>query len=137
MKLTRQIELAVEAALDKKAQDPVVLDLRGISSFTDHFLICHGTSSRHVQAIADAVEEKLRKAGRRGVSIEGYARADWILMDFIDLVVHIFTAEKREFFNLERLWGDAPRMAFEEAQTAPGRRPAAPRGRGSSTKHRG
>lgn len=110
----KEISIAAAAALDKKAQDLVILDLQGISSFTDYFLICHGTSARQVQAIANAIEERLRPEAVRG-SVEGYQAGDWILMDFVDFVVHIFTQEKREYFDLERLWGDAPRIAVEGA----------------------
>lgn len=112
--LRREVSLAVSAALDKKALDLVVLDLQGISSFTDYFLICHGTSVRQTQAIADAIEERLRTEKVRG-SMEGYQAGDWILMDFVDFVVHVFTPDKREYYDLERLWGDAPRVAVEGA----------------------
>jgi len=99
-----QLTEALEAALDKKAQDIVVIDLSGICSFTDHFIICTGTSTRHNQTIADGLEEKLRKQGLRPLHTEGYAEGEWILMDYVDFVVHIFTARAREFYDLERLW---------------------------------
>ena len=99
-----QLTEALEAALDKKAQDVVVIDLNGISSFTDHFMICTGTSSRHNQTIAEGIDERLRKLGTRPLHIEGHTEGDWILMDYIDFVVHIFTARAREFYDLERLW---------------------------------
>ncbi|PYT08833.1 MAG: ribosome silencing factor [Acidobacteria bacterium] len=114
MTVTPEIELAVSAALDRKARQIVVLDLRGISNITDYFLICHGTSSRQVQAIADAIAERLSGSPHREARIEGYRQGEWVLMDFIDFVVHIFTGEKRSFFNLERLWGDAPRKPYED-----------------------
>ena len=117
----KQIALAAAAALDKKAQDLVVLDLQGISSFTDYFLICHGNSVRQTQAIADAVEERLRPEKIRA-RVEGYQEGDWILMDFVDFVVHIFTPERREYFDLERLWGDAPRVPVEGAAEPVSRR---------------
>lgn len=82
----------------------MVIDLNEICSFTDHFVICTGTSSRHNQTIAEGIEEKLRKLGSRPLHIEGYTEGDWILMDYIDFVVHIFTAKAREFYDLERLW---------------------------------
>ena len=112
--LKKEIALAVAAALDKKALDLVVLDLQGRSSFTDYFVICHGSSMRQVQAIADSIEERLR-AEKVRARIEGYREGDWILMDFTDFVIHIFTQSKREYFDLERLWGDAPRIAVEGA----------------------
>lgn len=104
----------------------LVLDLRGLCQFTDYFVICHGGSSRQVLAIADAIEERLFTAERRKPKhVEGRRVADWVLMDFIDVVVHVFVDEKREFYGLERLWGDAPRVAFPgtmEAGTRPARR---------------
>jgi ribosome-associated protein len=91
-----------------------VLDLRGLCQFTDYFVICHGSSSRQALAIADAIEERLLAAGRRKPKhVEGRRVGDWILMDFIDIVVHVFVDEKREFYGLERLWGDAPHVALE------------------------
>ena len=99
-----QLAEAIEAALDKNAQDLVWLDLTGICSFTDNFLVCTGTSSRHNQTIADSVEEKLKRLGVRALHIEGRSEGDWILMDYVDFVVHIFSARAREFYDLERLW---------------------------------
>jgi ribosome-associated protein len=110
--LTKDLSLAIGAVIDKKGQDVVVLDLRGICTFTDYFVICSGTSVRQTQAIADAVEERLRADKVRG-RVEGYREGEWILMDFTDFLVHIFTQTKREYFNLERLWGDAPRLAVD------------------------
>jgi len=119
--LKKEISLAIAAALDKKALDLVVLDLQGISSFTDYFLICHGTSVRQTQAIADAIEDRLR-AEKVRASVEGYHSGEWILMDFVDFVVHVFTHDKREYFDLERLWGDAPHVAVEGAAEPVSRR---------------
>ena len=99
-----QLTEALEAALDKKAQDVVVIDLDDICSFTDHFIICTGTSSRHNQTIAEGIDERLRKQGVRPLHIEGNKEGEWILLDYIDFVVHIFTAKAREFYDLERLW---------------------------------
>ena len=94
----------MDAALDKKAQDVVVIDLDNICSFTDHFIICTGTSSRHNQTIAEGIDERLRKQRVRPLHIEGHKEGEWILLDYIDFVVHIFTAKAREFYDLERLW---------------------------------
>ena len=105
------LRVAVEATRDKKALDIVVLDLRGLASFTDYFLICAGSSRRQIETIADEVEEKLGKAKRKPSHIEGYPRGDWILMDYVDFVVHIFTPTSRAYYDLERLWGDAKRLA--------------------------
>jgi ribosome-associated protein len=99
-----QLTEAIEAALDKKAQDTVVIELIGICSFTDYFVICTGTSSRHNQSIADGILETLKKGGTRPLHIEGYNEGDWILMDYADFVIHIFSARAREFYDLERLW---------------------------------
>jgi ribosome-associated protein len=88
--------------------------LKGTCSFTDAFLICHGTQIRQTQAIADGIEETLRKNRCFPTHVEGYRTGEWILMDYRDLIIHIFTRERREFFNLERLWGDAPRMEVNE-----------------------
>lgn len=108
--LDERLVIALRAASDKKALDPVVLDLRPIASFTDYFLITSGTNARQVQAIADGVTERLKQAGERSVRIEGYSTAEWVLLDYGDFVVHIFEARARSFFDLERLWRDAQRV---------------------------
>jgi len=105
----------VGAAQDLKAEGVVLLDLRGIASFTDYFLICNGGSPRQIRAIADRIEEKL-KAGRYSLlHKEGYEEASWILLDYVDLVVHVFSDETRCYYDLERLWADAPRLDLEKA----------------------
>jgi ribosome-associated protein len=109
-----QLTEALEAALDKKAQDIVIIDLSDICSFTDNFVICTGTSSRHNQTIAEGIEERLRKQGTRPLHIEGHTEGDWILMDYVDFVVHIFTARAREFYDLERLWRAGKRRDINE-----------------------
>ncbi|HET9943973.1 MAG TPA: ribosome silencing factor [Terriglobia bacterium] len=109
-----QLTEALEAALDKKALDVVVIDLDDICSFTDHFIICTGTSSRHNQTIAEGIEERLRKQGVRPLHIEGHKEGEWILLDYIDFVVHIFTAKAREFYDLERLWRAGKRRTVPE-----------------------
>lgn len=114
MQKENQLAEAIEAALDKKAQDLVWLDLSGICSFTDNFLICTGTSTRQNQTIADSIEEKLKKQGVRPLHIEGYGEGDWILMDYVDFVVHIFSARAREFYDLERLWRSGKRRDVHE-----------------------
>jgi len=113
-KLTGEIAKAVRAALDKKAMDVVVLDLRHTPAFTDFFLLCSGQNQRQVHAIADAVEDALRAARVRPNHVEGYNRADWVLMDFFTFIVHIFTPQTREFYSLERLWGDAERIEVSD-----------------------
>ena len=99
--------LGVSAALDKKGADLLVLNLSEISSFADYFVICSASSERQAQAIADAVEERLRAEGRRPISVEGYGAARWILLDYGDVLFHVFLEESRRFYALERLWGDA------------------------------
>lgn len=98
---------AVHAALDKKAQDLRVLNLGPISDFTDYFLICSGASERQVQAIAEAIQEALRKSGSRPIHVEGQRAGNWVLLDYGDLVAHVFQPEPREFYGLEKLWSDA------------------------------
>jgi ribosome-associated protein len=115
-RIPADIGQAVRAALDKKAFDVVVLDLRGTPAFTDFFVLCSGLSQRQVKAIADAVEEALRAAKIRPAHIEGYDRAEWVLMDFFSFIVHVFTPQTREFYALERLWGAAERIEMGPAE---------------------
>jgi ribosome-associated protein len=109
----QRVREAVAAADDRKAADLKVLHLQQISDFTDYFLICSGTSERQVQAIADAVQERLREHRVRPLHVEGYNRAQWVLLDYGDLVVHVFQEEPRGYYALERLWGDAPDVTAE------------------------
>ena len=97
----------MRAAQDKKATDITVLDLTGITSFTDYFVICSGASSRQNQAIADEIGMQLKKHGEQAGSVEGYDQGEWILLDYGDFLVHIFTAKAREYYSLERLWREA------------------------------
>lgn len=108
--IPEDVRAAVDAALDKKATRVTVLDLRGAQAFADLFVICTGTNVRQVQAIADAIEARLREQGTRPAHIEGYDRAEWILLDYFDFIVHVFTPDTREFYALERLWGNATRL---------------------------
>ena len=119
-RLTGDIAKAVRAALDKKALDVVVLDLRHTPAFTDFFLLCSGQNVRQAHAIADAIEEALRAVKRRPAHIEGYKHGDWILMDFFTFIVHVFTPQTREFYSLERLWGDAERIEVSDEVPARG-----------------
>lgn len=113
-RLSLEVTRAVRAALDKKALEVVVLDLRQTPAFTDYFVLCSGQNPRQVKAIADAVEETLRAAEIRPAHIEGYDRAEWVLMDFFSFIVHVFTPQTREFYSLERLWGDAERIEISD-----------------------
>jgi len=109
-----QLSEAIEAALDKKAQDAVVIELGEICSFTDYFLICTGTSTRQNQSIAENIEEVLRRQGVRPLHVEGQSEGEWILLDYVDFVVHIFSARAREFYDLERLWRAGKRRDANE-----------------------
>ena len=104
---TGQIERAVAAAEDKKAEAIVVLDLRKAAGFTDFFVICSGGNARQVRAVADEVMAVLAADGVRPAHVEGYDRSEWILLDYFDFVVHVFAPETRAFYGLERLWGNA------------------------------
>jgi ribosome-associated protein len=98
-------------AADKKAEDVIALDLRGISSFTDFFVICSGTSEPHLKAIAGEVEERLKKDEKvTPNAVDGYPMSQWIVIDYGDVVVHIFHEQKRGFYTIEDLWSDAPRL---------------------------
>jgi ribosome-associated protein len=114
-RLTGDVGKVVRAALDKKAQDVVVLDLRHTPAFTDYFVLCTGLNVRQVKAIADAVEDGLRAAKVRPSHVEGYERGEWVLLDYFTFVVHVFTAQTRAFYSLDRLWGDAERIEVSEA----------------------
>jgi ribosome-associated protein len=112
--LTSEVKRAIRAALDKKAANVVVLDLRNTPAFTDFFVLCSGQNPRQVKAIADNVEETLRAAKIRPAHVEGYDRSEWVLMDFFSFIVHVFAPHTREFYALERLWGDAERIEITE-----------------------
>jgi ribosome-associated protein len=107
---TELAESIAAAALDRKAVDLTLLDLRGVSSVTDFFVICTARSDVHVRAICDRIEEKLAEQGERPVAREGIANGRWALLDYGDVVVHVFQAEARLFYDLERLWSHAPRF---------------------------
>ena len=104
-----EIQRAVELALERKASDVVVLDLRGISTATDYFVIASGNSDVQVKAIADHVRDELKKDSVRPEHLEGLRGGRWVLMDYVDFVVHVFHPQARGFYQLERLWGDAPK----------------------------
>jgi ribosome-associated protein len=104
------LEAVVAAAAEKKAEGLIVLDVQGINDVTDYFVICHGQSNRQVQTISNFVERSMVTMKVKPKHIEGYTRGEWILMDYLDFVVHIFTSERRAYYGLERLWADAPRL---------------------------
>jgi ribosome-associated protein len=117
------LKIAAAAADDKKAHDLVALDISGIASFADYFLLCTGDSSRQMQAIADEVEKRLKANGLRPSHVEGYQNSEWILMDYIDLVIHIFSKTARAYYDLERLWRDGKKLdtdkIIQETRPAP------------------
>lgn len=106
----------VDALLDRKAVDPVVLDLRGISTATDYFVIVSGTSDAHVRGMAEYVVGALAPSGIEPHHVEGLAQGRWVLLDYVDFVVHVFHPDLRAFYQLERLWGDAPVVAAGDAE---------------------
>jgi len=114
---------ALRACESKKAGDITLLEMdRASSAFTDYFVICSGTNPRQIQAIADEVEETLGRRGLRPLNVEGYNRAEWILLDYFDFVVHIFSEHARKFYDLERLWKSARRVEVSSLQTVARRR---------------
>ena len=113
--LKHQVSEAINACQEKKAEEITVLELeQGSGAFTDYFLVCSGTNPRQVQAIADEVELRLKKAGIYPAHTEGYKQAEWVLLDYVDFVVHVFSEQARKFYDLERLWKSARRMTPEE-----------------------
>ena len=119
--LDERLRLALHAAGEKKAHDLVVLDLREVASFTDYFVIASGTNVRQVQAIADAVQEQLRKQLRvKPARVEGYNSAEWVLLDYGDFIFHVFEEKSRRFYDLERLWRDAARVPLPPEEASGG-----------------
>ena len=106
--------LAAREALEKKAKEVMVIDLRDLSSVTDYFVICTGDSDIQVQAIARNIKDKVTEAGLNLLRMEGYMHAQWVLLDFGDVVVHVFHHDARAFYSLERLWGDAPLVDYNQ-----------------------
>src|SRR5437870_12415262 len=115
-KFAGRIRRALSAAAEKKALDTTVLDLRGMASFTDFFVITTGANRRQVQAISDEVVEQLKRNGTRAARVEGYQTAEWILIDYGDFIVHIFDEKSRRFYDLERLWREAKRLDIPPEQ---------------------
>ncbi|HXP38736.1 MAG TPA: ribosome silencing factor [Candidatus Acidoferrales bacterium] len=112
--LKLQVAAAIQACLDKKAEELSILEMEKGSAFTDYFVLCSGTNPRQVQAIADEVELRLKAAGLRPAHVEGYRQAEWILVDYVDFVVHVFSEKARKFYDLERLWKTAKRLEPSE-----------------------
>jgi ribosome-associated protein len=124
--LKAQITAAIQACLEKKAEELTILEMeKGSGAFTDYFVLCSGTNPRQVQAIADEVELRLKSAGLRPSHVEGYNQAEWVLVDYVDFVVHVFSEKARKFYDLERLWKTAKRLEPAQLNTAPKKRKAA------------
>ena len=125
--LKEQVSDAISACLDKKAEDLTLLELeQGTGAFTDYFVICSGTNPRQVQAISDEVELRLKRAGLYPNNIEGHKQAEWVLIDYVDFVVHIFSESARRYYDLERLWKSAKKLEPKDLVAKPRKR-AAPR----------
>jgi ribosome-associated protein len=109
----RTAQRAARAALDKKAADLSILDVRTVSSVTDYFLVCSGKSTTHVRTITDAIRQELKADGVRPLHAEGRPESGWVLLDYGDVLVHVFLEDTRAYYALERLWGDAPGVPLE------------------------
>jgi ribosome-associated protein len=112
--LPSQVAAAIDAARSKKAAEVTVLDLRKTGAFTDYFVICTGANPRQAHAIADAVTQALKAAKVRPAHVEGYERGEWVLLDYFDFIVHVFSPNARQFYGLERLWGNATRIEIPD-----------------------
>ena len=113
--LKKQVQQAIHACQEKKAEEISILELeKGSGAFTDYFVLCSGTNPRQIQAIADEVEDKLEKTGLRPTHVEGYRQAEWVLLDYVDFVVHVFSEKARKYYDLERLWKSAKRLTPAE-----------------------
>lgn len=115
--------LCARALLDRKASDLAILEVKDLSSFTDYFLICSGNSDRQVQALASHIEEKLAKQGIHPLGTEGKREGRWILLDYGDVIVHVFYQPVRDFYDLERLWSEAPRVELPPVSKVRRKRP--------------
>lgn len=117
--LKKQVAAAIQACLEKKAEELSILEMeKGSGAFTDYFVLCSGTNPRQVQAIADEVELRLKAAGIRPNNVEGYNQAEWVLIDYVDFVVHVFSERARKFYDLERLWKSAKRLEPSDLKAA-------------------
>jgi ribosome-associated protein len=121
MKITdtqRQVSEAIAACQEKKAEEITILELeKGSGGFTDYFVVCSGTNRRQIQAIADEVELRLKRTGLYPAHIEGYRQAEWVLLDYVDFVVHVFAEKARRYYELERLWKSAKRLEPADLKT--------------------
>ena len=123
--LKKQVSEAISACKEKKADQLTVLELeQGTGAFTDYFVVCSGTNPRQVQAISDEVELRLKRAGLRPNNVEGYKQAEWVLLDYVDFVVHVFSESARKYYDLERLWKSAKKLEPAELIAKPRKRVA-------------
>jgi ribosome-associated protein len=124
--LKKQVSEAIAACREKKAEELTVLELeQGSGAFTDYFVVCSGTNPRQIQAISDEVELRLKRSGLYPNNIEGYKQAEWVLLDYVDFVVHVFSETARKYYDLERLWKSAKKLEPAELAAKPRRRAAA------------
>jgi ribosome-associated protein len=113
--LRQQVSQALGACVEKKAEDIAILEMeKGSGAFTDYFVVCSGTNPRQIQAISDEVEQRLEKVGLHPAHVEGYKQAEWVLLDYVDFVVHVFSQKARKYYDLERLWKAARRLEPSE-----------------------
>jgi ribosome-associated protein len=126
--LKKQVSQAISACQEKQAEEITVLELeQGSGAFTDYFVVCSGTNPRQIQAISDEVEQRLEQTGMRVTHIEGYRQAEWVLLDYVDFVVHVFSEKARKYYDLERLWKAAKRVQPAELLKTPAKRTPSPR----------
>lgn len=123
--LKKQVSEAISACREKKAEEITVLELEKDSgAFTDYFVVCSGTNPRQIQAISDEVEQRLENTGLRPAHVEGYKKAEWVLLDYVDFVVHVFSEKARRYYDLERLWKSAKKMEAGEIESKASRKKA-------------
>jgi ribosome-associated protein len=128
LSIRQQVAVAVKAVEDKKGEDIAILEMdRNSGAFTDYFIVCSGTNPRQVQAIADDVQKQLSEEGQRPNSVEGYNQAEWVLVDYVDFVLHVFSERARKFYDLERLWKSAKKLAPADLVKAAPVKKAAPK----------
>src|SRR5467141_4686776 len=131
----RQVSEAIAACQDKKAEEITILELdQSSGAFTDYFVICSGTNPRQIQAIAEEVELRLKKTGLYAAHVEGYRQAEWVLLDYVDFVVHIFSENARQYYDLERLWKSATKLEPSDLTAPAKRRRTAPSAAGARKK---
>ncbi len=135
LEVKRQLTDAIAACMEKKAEDVSVLEMEKSSgAFTDYFVVCSGTNPRQIQSISDEVEQRLERTGLRPTHVEGYNQAEWILLDYVDFVVHVFSEKARKFYDLERLWKAAKRLEPTELSARATKRVARRRSEGRATR---